>query len=657
MHFQLLHLILWPLDDQRPRVVDFEPGMVNVITGASKTGKSAVVPIIDYCLGATRCAIPVGVIRERCSWFGVIVETAEGQKLFARRAPDDQRSTSDMYVLEGDSIAIPQRILEKNTNLSGAKDVLNRISGLSRFSFEPGERGFKSAPSFRDLAAFVFQPQNVVANPDVLFFKADTTEHRERLKLLFPYLLGAVTDRTLLARHALESLQRQLRKVDSDLRALGVVNDRWKRDGQAWLRQAMSLGLVPPSPLSDDWAELRRQLTGLLELGGGTGQVTQEGLDVPRTRLQELRVEERKAMDDVATHRRQLNALDRLRASADSFGDALEMQRERLALSDWLDRRVSAPSDPLVVASGLTDDHLRELRHGLAVLEVQTRAAPTLTGSLDEETLLREQQLRAATERLQAASAEIKTLEDQAEATRKAREHGYAVERFLGRVEQAIALYAAADAPSPLMEQAKQLRKEISQLRREVDEVEIARRLDEALERVHQRIAAIVPRLDGEWPEAPVRLNTQELTVQVEREGREDFLWEIGSGANWLAYHVATTLALQQFFLEKGTHPVPALLVYDQPSQVYFPKRAAGPRADAEEDMWAEHDIAQVRKVFKVLNDAVDAASGRLQVVVMDHAHADVWGNLPFVGLCQEWRDGVKLVPIEWLDSPSGQGG
>src|SRR5690606_40436886 len=48
-------------------------------------------------------------------------------------------------------------------------------------------------PSFRDLAAFTFQPQNVVANPDVLFFKTNTYEHREKLRKIFPYVLGAVT--------------------------------------------------------------------------------------------------------------------------------------------------------------------------------------------------------------------------------------------------------------------------------------------------------------------------------------------------------------------------------------------------------------------------------------------------------------------------------
>ena len=59
MYFQLRKLILWPRNGTAPRVVKFEPGVVNVISGASKTGKSAVIPIIDYCLGSDKCAIPV----------------------------------------------------------------------------------------------------------------------------------------------------------------------------------------------------------------------------------------------------------------------------------------------------------------------------------------------------------------------------------------------------------------------------------------------------------------------------------------------------------------------------------------------------------------------------------------------------------------------
>jgi hypothetical protein len=42
MYFQLRTLILWPRIKAPPRVLNFKPGTVNVISGASKTGKSAV---------------------------------------------------------------------------------------------------------------------------------------------------------------------------------------------------------------------------------------------------------------------------------------------------------------------------------------------------------------------------------------------------------------------------------------------------------------------------------------------------------------------------------------------------------------------------------------------------------------------------------------
>ena len=54
MYFQLCKLILWPQIDAPFRVLAFRLGVVNVISGASKTGKSAVIPIIDYCLGADK---------------------------------------------------------------------------------------------------------------------------------------------------------------------------------------------------------------------------------------------------------------------------------------------------------------------------------------------------------------------------------------------------------------------------------------------------------------------------------------------------------------------------------------------------------------------------------------------------------------------------
>jgi hypothetical protein len=67
MYFQVREIILWPRAGRfPPRRVVFQLGRVNVISGASRTGKSAIIPIIDYCLGADKCTIPVKTIRDAC---------------------------------------------------------------------------------------------------------------------------------------------------------------------------------------------------------------------------------------------------------------------------------------------------------------------------------------------------------------------------------------------------------------------------------------------------------------------------------------------------------------------------------------------------------------------------------------------------------------
>jgi hypothetical protein len=93
-----------------------------------------------------------------------------------------------MFVLEGDNLEIPEQIERKNSNVDLAKALLDRVAGLSNLGFDPqSTSGFQGRPSFRDLMAFTFQPQNIIANPDVLFYKADTSVHREKLTTIFPY--------------------------------------------------------------------------------------------------------------------------------------------------------------------------------------------------------------------------------------------------------------------------------------------------------------------------------------------------------------------------------------------------------------------------------------------------------------------------------------
>jgi hypothetical protein len=654
MYFQLRKLVLWPRINADPRVVEFTPGIVNVISGASKTGKSAVIPIIDYCLGAEKCTIPVGVIRKNCGWFGIVVDTIEGQKLLARREPGDQQSTGDMVLIEAPEVEVPRRIEEKNTNADEIKRILNRLAGLTNLEFEPGtENPSKYRPSYRDLMAFTFQPQNIVANPNVMFFKADMTEHREKLKTIFPYVLGAVTAAVLHARFELERLNRILRRKEGELRNLDAVNLAWQVEAQAWLRQGIEFGLLSPDQaIPVDWPAILDLLRKLVGTQTEHARPSLAGIDVALTRLDELRGDEAALAASLNEHRQRLNELRRLRESSSAYGSAMYVQRDRLALADWMRTLIGTEAaHPLVTLARGGRDELMTLCDNLEAVEVKIRTHPTVSDTLDKETLRQRAAAEDILTQLNEVRGEIAGIERESETARSVTDHFDRTERFLGRLEQALQLYDRADGSSVLREEIARLRAQLGPLERIISEAQIKRRLDNALARVEAAANLFVPQLDAEWADAPIKFAIEELTIKVVQGARSDFLWEIGSGANWLAYHVATTLALQKFFLTEPHHAVPGLLIYDQPSQVYFPQRLAEMETGETETAvaWPDEDVQAVRKVFSLLGNEVRASKGRLQTIVLDHAGADVWGGLDGVALTEEWRHGRALVPKEWF--------
>jgi hypothetical protein len=97
---------------------------------------------------------------------------------------------------------------------------------------------------------------------------------------------------------------------------------------------------------------------------------------------------------------------------------------------------------------------------------------------------------------------------------------------------------------------------------------------------------------------------------------------------------------------------VPNFIILDQPSQVYFPKRLATKESDTDVDYASsmnDEDIIAVHKVFETLSSVVNSSGGMLQILVLDHASENAWGNIEGINLVEEWREGKKLVPLSWL--------
>jgi hypothetical protein len=653
MHFQILKLILWSKGGHAPRVVEFEPGMVNVISGASKTGKSAVIPIIDYCLASGKCSIPVGTIRTACSWFGIVIETMEGQKLLARREPGDARQTGDMFILEGNLVEVPAEAPTKNTTADTVKRMLDKLAGLSQLGLNPDAEIARI--SFRDLMAFTFQPQYIVANPMVLYFNADTTEHREKLKEIFPYLLGALTPTMLAARWEIERLTRDLRRKEAALQAAKTAVRAWQTETQAWLRNAIEFGLLPVDTIiPTEW----NQVVDLLRRAASTNTraafATLGTIEPTMQQLHVLRQAESDAAVNLADQRQRLNEIQRLLSTSETFGSAIRIQRERLNIASWLRARADDAGDPVVTLSEAGRDKLDALTEALAGIDVQLRTQPSLSDAFDKERLRLRGDVETATARLTAVRQEISLLEQRSALVRDATYRQDRIERFIGRLEQAIVSFDRSEEGSDLVEEVARLKARIEELRGIYSEAQVSRKTANALRQIENFAATIIPTLDAEWPNAPIQLVINDLTIKVVHTEREDYLWEIGSGANWLAYHVAVTLALQRFFTGEVNHPVPGMLIYDQPSQVYFPRGFDVVDPVSPLGRSRDEDIAAVRKVFEAMGQEIVRAKGQLQVIVLDHAGADVWGEIEGVTLVHQWRGADKLVPTEWLgEGPS----
>ena len=443
MYFQIKEIILWPRNSTfAPRRVPFELGKVTVISGASRTGKSAVIPIIDYCLASSSCSIPVKTIRDTCEWFGVIVKTSAGEKLFARREPGAQRSTDDMFLMEAETISEVPKTVSKNTTAKDVRQLLDGLAGLSNLDF--GESGFEARPSFRDLSAFLFQPQNVVANPEVLFFKTDRNEHREKLKKIFPYVLGAITPALLAKQHELKRLKIELKRKERELKNAQQVSEQWVAELRAKISEARELGLLATATENE---LSREQMLSLLE---ELVQRTDVTLAVSTTTISEaiqelngLEMEESKVSFELTTLRRRLIEMNRVSESASNYHEALQIQRDRLQLSSWIGQhRNGDESCPL--CSGKmqpSEEKLKELTSALVQIESEAGNSFEIPAAFDREMQRVKTEVNEATEKLKAIQLRKTALSQRSKEASTRQYQAKMAERFIGNVENALHLH------------------------------------------------------------------------------------------------------------------------------------------------------------------------------------------------------------------------
>lgn len=680
MQCQLRQLVLWPRPAGfAPRVLTFHPGALNIITGSSKTGKSAIIPIIDYCLGAGQCTIPVNTIRQSCAWFGVLLATERGELMLARREAGDARGASEMFMLEGLEVQVPDVIREGNTTVDLVKARLDDLAGLTRLAVDAdGTFGSNARPSFRDMVALTFQPQSVIANPNVLFYKADTMRHREKLRAILPYMLGAVTPTQLSLQYEHDRLALDIRRRERDVERLQALSVGWVADIAGDIARARELGLLPVAPSPDTPPEeLVEVLRGVVSRAEYDVQLVASDVSDVASQLAALRTAEIEASNALSAVRRRVTAMRDYQQTAATFGQTLTLRRDRLAVADWLAEHTARHADcPLCGAPTKPPaEAMAQLHAALEHVIVQTTVLERMPVAFDREYATVQADLTDATERLNAIRQQRRQLESLAATTSRPQFDVTATARFLGHLEDAVARYDALTEDDDAVALLDELRRRRDEIAGRLEGAGTQRRLRRILAQFSRLAGRIVPTLDAEFPDAPLELDVKELTLRVLHHDRDALLSELGSGANWLTYHIAASIAVHELLLQLKRNPVPTFVVYDQPSQVYFPRSAdrvstpnganaptgltpaRTPTSEAEagraarQEAQRQQDVEAVRRVYSALSAAVGRMEGRWQAVVVDHAQDDIWGGVPGIHVVGNWWDGEKLVPEAWISS------
>jgi Protein of unknown function (DUF3732) len=181
-------------------------------------------------------------------------------------------------------------------------------------------------------------------------------------------------------------------------------------------------------------------------------------------------------------------------------------------------------------------------------------------------------ELTRLTEQQSEKQNAIDGLQNEEASARQMRDLNSRRAKVVGRVS--LYLESVPDAPVEMLfaRELADARREVERLSGLVNRDEKEQRLSSILNRIGSHLGAIAHKLDAEFSDSPVRLDLAGATVIADTATRPVPLILIGSGENWLAYHLAAHLALHTQF-RKTKRPVPGFLFLDQPSQVLFSAR------------------------------------------------------------------------------------
>ena len=645
MTLQIRSISIFSRDGER-RDVNFRLGELNIVTGASKTGKSALLDIVDYCWGRDECTVPEGEIRKGVSWFAVHFDKEGEGIVVARKNPGPAtRASDEIYFARGiDVLPADASGFHKNITGDSLKTQLSATLGISENIHVPEERSTRQAleASSRHAILFCLQAQDEIANRRLLFHRQGEQFFPPAIRDALPYFLGAVDEDHFFALKRYQDARRRLRRLEREYAEIQAITRDASNAARGLLDEARRAGLISSDALPDD----PTRVLALLREATVPQPIAFSAVDDPEadlTALDELRRSLLRQLQDV---REEFADVDRLNREASEFEIEAREQEARLSsiglIADAGDD--AGETCPLCESQlAVTMPNVAEIRASLTNVQTQLRSVRRDAPRLQERLSGLASQREDLNDQLREVQTDIAKRVQDNERLRLEQHQFTEQARVAGRITYYLENAAALAEDSELPRKLEQLRAEIRELEVILDDDAAEERLITALNLVGRDLTDFAMQLGLEHGENPLRLDLKSLTVVADTDDGPLPLSQMGSGENWVGYHVAAHLSLHKLFYRR-VRPVPGLLMLDQPSQAHYP-----PERDdrGRIDELPDEDQAAVRQLYKLLHHYCRQHTPGLQIIVADHVELlEDWFR---DSIAERWRDGIALVPLAWL--------
>jgi len=618
------------------RTIIFDTDGLNIITGASKRGKSSLIEIIEYCLGSTECGVAYGHIRDTVEWYSITLVNANSNLFLARKNPKvGFNSNADCIVLKGDDVDAPEYSkMTKNSNVDGVIALLTEFIGLSTQTTEVPLNQTRSPINidFKHTNYLYFQNQDEIANKKFIFHGQGEPFKPQTIRDTLPYFLGAADDNRFADLEKLRHLKRDFKKHTKVVDEAKAIKGKGLTKGHQLISECIALGMFSGDSFSLTDKELLSELTIILNWNPKPDNFDRDLTN----QIDELN----KEYSHLTQTKKEVNSkvieLKNYNSAISGYDQAINEQNLRLSsinLFTQLDM--------------LDNEYVQHIKANLQALDEQLgkskKTKPRLQGAISKF----ETNQSDLAEKIKKVKTTLFALKSKNVEYSKKEKSDIECAKLVGRVSLYLEGINWNVDTSESQHRIRELTPLIGELESKLNPDLMQERLDAQLSCIGEDLTKWSRELKLEHSEHPIRLDLKKLTVVAETPDGRIPLHRIGSGENWVGYHLVTHLALAKWFVNQN-RPVANFLFFDQPSQVYFPSDIAvkGKLSEIEND----EDRESVKTMFKWVSDKVKLElKNKVQVIITDHADIDEpWFQSAIRD--KKWRGEYALIPKEWIN-------